>query len=71
MREGFVPFTQAADRIGVSRPTLRRMIADGELILYRNPRDKRQRLVALDELDRCTAPRPIAPRSEEVLPQPA
>ena len=57
---GFVTFTEAQRRAGVSYPTLRDRVQRGELVIYQNPKDRRSLLVSVDDLDRLmTTPRPI------------
>ncbi len=59
MPEQFVTVTEAKRRIGVSAPTWGERVRRGEIVLYSNPRDRRSRLVAVDDLDRLMTPRPI------------
>ena len=68
--ETYVTIGEAARRLGTTGFTLRSRIRAGELPVYVNPLDRRGRLLAVHDLERYAAPRPIAPRREEVL-QPA
>lgn len=51
-----VPMSEAARRAEVSRPTLRRAIADGGIPTYRDPLDKRLRLIRSTDLDQLRVP---------------
>lgn len=51
------------ERLGVSRTKLWRMIRDGELKVFSNPRDRRQKLLDLDEVRQVLEPTEI--HSEE------
>lgn len=64
MAEQFVTVTEAHRRAGVSLTTLRDRARRGELVLYNNPRDKRSRLVALEDLDRLLTPQPVHPQQD-------
>ncbi len=59
MREGFVTLGQAASRLGISDFALRDRLARGELVTYHNPRDRRSRLIRLEDLKQYDTPRPI------------
>lgn len=54
-----VPMHEAAKRAGVSEATLRRRAAAGELVQYRSPLNRRERLVRLEDLERFRVPQPI------------
>ena len=65
--EEYLPLIQAADYLGVSRPTIKRLISEGELSYTASPLDRRVKLVKIVDLDRLKA----APRSAQPkLPQP-
>ncbi len=55
----FVTITEAQRRAGVSLGTLRDRVRRGEIVVHTNPRDRRSRLVAVDDLERLMTPRPI------------
>ena len=49
--EGYLTLGEAAEYTGVSRVTIWRMVKDGRLPAYQNPRDRRVKLVKREELD--------------------
>jgi excisionase family DNA binding protein len=53
-----LPIEEAGRRLGVPYRTMRRRIEDGTLKTYRHDRDRRQKLVALDDVARLITPRP-------------
>jgi len=55
----FVTVTEAARRVAISRPTLRRLIARGELEAFVTPTDRRLVLVRSGDLDALREPRPV------------
>ena len=62
---GFVGISEAARRAGVSRPTVRRLLASGELEGFSTPLDKRYRLIKVDDIDALRAPRPVGTKRQE------
>ncbi len=56
----FVTIGEAQRRIGVSHPTFRNRVRRGEIATFTNPRDRRSRLVAVEDLERLLTPRPIS-----------
>ena len=54
-----IPVQDAAARVGLSPNTLRKFIRRRGLTLYENPRDARQKLVDLEELEAALRPRPL------------
>jgi hypothetical protein len=56
--EGLVIMGTAADRINVSMVTLRRLVRESGVTVYRDPRNKRVRLLREDDLERLTRPVP-------------
>lgn len=54
-----LPVTDAARRFGVSEPTFRRRVRDGNLPLFADPRDRRRKLVRIADVDRLGSPEPI------------
>ena len=61
----YLPLIQAADYLGVSRPTIKRLINEGELTYTASPLDRRMKLVKVADLDRLKA----APRPSQATPQ--
>ena len=49
---------EAARRLGVSKPTLRRIVREEGLTTYRNPLDKRHTLLDAAEVERVARPQP-------------
>ena len=43
--------TQAAERLGITRVTLRRLVREGRLPTLENPLDKREKLIPLQALE--------------------
>ncbi len=60
----FVTLTEAARRLGVSEPAMRRRLQRGELQAFSNPRDARSRLIRAEELEAFMVPRPITPAGQ-------
>ncbi|HUG13970.1 MAG TPA: hypothetical protein VMM78_03035 [Thermomicrobiales bacterium] len=58
MRE-FITMTEAAKRAGVSLVTLRKIVRERGIVLYRNPRDAREKLVDAVDVDVAMKPTPI------------
>ena len=56
-------------RLGVSKPTLNRMVRAGKLATYADPRNGRVRLVKAADVERLTQPMPIALEELDQLPQ--
>jgi excisionase family DNA binding protein len=66
-QDEYLPLIQAAEYLGVSRPTIKRLISEGELTTTPSPLDRRVKLVKRADLDRLrSAPRPA---SQVVAPQ--
>ncbi len=55
----FVTIGEAQRRVGLSSPTFRDRVRRGEIVVFSNPRDRRSRLVAVDDLEKLLTPRPI------------
>ena len=51
-----LPIKEIEQRVGVSRTKLWRMIRAGEIRAVVNPRDRRQKLLDLDEVKRALEP---------------
>jgi excisionase family DNA binding protein len=62
-----LPIEEAGRRLGVPYRTMRRRIEDGTLKTYRHDRDRRQKLVAIDDVAALFTPRP-AETPQEVEP---
>lgn len=60
-----IPMKQAAERAGVSIVTLRRIIREQGITVYRNPRDARERLIDASDIDAAMKPTPIRPGDEQ------
>ncbi len=58
---------EAAERLGVSPMTVRRLVREGTLQVHANPLDKRQRLIAVADLERVARPRPRAEEAESKI----
>ena len=56
----YVPLGEAQRRLGVSLPLLRRRVLAGELPVFVDGRDRRLRLVRVEDLERLRQQRPIA-----------
>lgn len=59
MNDEFLTMLEAAEYAKVSRVKIWRMVRDGKLQHYANPRDGREKLVKRDELDAALRPMPI------------
>lgn len=64
MLDRMLPIGEAGKRLGVPRRTLDRRVQDGTLVTYQNDRDRRVRLVALDDVLQIFAPRPTTVRED-------
>lgn len=56
----FVRVGEAAERTGLSERSIARRIGAGEIPAFRDPRDRRHRLVAVSDLGRLTNVVPFA-----------
>jgi excisionase family DNA binding protein len=54
----FVTLGEACRVLGMTRPTLRVRINAGELVSYDDPRDRRRVLLAAQDLEALSEPRP-------------
>ena len=54
--DGFMTLGQAEERLGISRATVRRKVLSGDLATYDDPRNRRVRLVKVDDLERLATP---------------
>lgn len=55
--DDWVPVGKAAQQFGISQSKLSRMVKLGKVEWKRNPRDERQRLVNVNQLNRLFYPR--------------
>ncbi len=60
MRNEYLGLTEAAKAIGISRPTLTRLVRAGELPAYRDRLDQRRTLLAVADLEALRRPLPKA-----------
>lgn len=58
-----ISLTDARKRLGVSKDTMCELVKEGHFTLYRNPRDRRSKLVDLAELDAYLEPKVIHKRT--------
>jgi hypothetical protein len=66
--ERLIPAEEAGRRVGVPYRTIARRIKDGTIPTYRHDRDRRQKLVAIDDVAALFTPRPAdAPQEVEPL----
>ena len=56
--EGYLTMAQTQARLGVSKPTLNRIVNRGELETFRDPRNRRVRLVKAEDVERLSRPVP-------------
>lgn len=54
--EGYMTMAQATTQLAVSKPTLRRMAAAAEVEIYEDPRDRRVRLLRIEDVARLAQP---------------
>ncbi len=54
-----IPLKEVQERIGMSKNTLRKLIEQHGITVYDNPRDARQKLVDIAEVEDALRPRPI------------
>lgn len=59
-----ITMSDAAARAGVSIVTLRKIVREQGITVYRNPRDARERLVDAAEIDAAMRPTPIRPADD-------
>lgn len=55
--EGFVTLGQAQSRLKVSRTTLHRILREGRLPTFEDPRNKRVKLVKVEDVEEMLKPR--------------
>ncbi len=54
-----IPLKEAQERVGMSKNTLNKLIEKHGIAVYENPRDARQRLVNIEEVEAALRPIPI------------
>jgi hypothetical protein len=55
-----IPLKEAQDILGVSHTTMARLVREGRFTIYRNPLDRRQKLVHISEVRAAARPIPVA-----------
>ncbi len=61
----YVTITEAARRLGLSEPALRRRVERGLIPTFTSPQDLRARLVRVADLEAFMVPQPITPAGWE------
>jgi excisionase family DNA binding protein len=56
--EGYLTMAQAQAALGISKPTLQRMVHAGALATFRDQRNRRVRLVKAEDVERLAQPLP-------------
>jgi hypothetical protein len=56
---GFTTMAQAAERLAVSMVTLRKTIRDEGIEVFEDPKNKRVRLLRVEDVERLEQPRPV------------
>jgi excisionase family DNA binding protein len=51
-----ITIAEARDRLNVSRPTMARLLKEGRFTVYRNPLDRREKLVPVSEIELARRP---------------
>jgi hypothetical protein len=57
--EGYKTMAQAAEQIGVSLVTLRKLMQRREVEVFQDPRDARAKLLRTEDVDRLAQPIPL------------
>lgn len=60
-----VTYREAAQRLGVSPPTLRKRIRRGEVETFRDPMNDRIKLVRVEDVEAMQVPRPIVATTQQ------
>lgn len=55
----WVPYPEVIKRSGLSRRTLYDRLKEADITVYKNPRDRRLRLIAAADLPKLTEARPV------------
>ncbi len=61
----FLTLSEAAARLGVSEPALRRRVERGQLPTFTNPGDLRSKLIRAADLDAYAVPAPVLPTGQK------
>ena len=59
-----IPLKEAAQRLGVSKMTMARLVREGRFRIYVNPLDKREKLVEAREVQEAARPRLLHPEEQ-------
>jgi excisionase family DNA binding protein len=59
--EGYLTLTEARERLGISKTTMHQRVRTGLLTTYRDQRDRRTRLVKVEDVERMAQPMPTPP----------
>ncbi|HET7036560.1 MAG TPA: hypothetical protein VFI42_12830 [Thermomicrobiaceae bacterium] len=59
-----IPLNVAQQRASLSKNTLRKLLRERKIMLYENPRDRREKLVDWAEVEAALRPRPLGPAGE-------
>jgi predicted DNA-binding protein (UPF0251 family) len=59
-----IPLKEAAQRLGVSKMTMARLVKEGRFKIYENPLDKREKLVEAREVQDVARPRLLSPEEQ-------
>ena len=57
--DGYKTMAQAAEQIGVSLVTLRRLVQRSRVEVFQDPRDARAKLLRVEDVERLTHPIPL------------
>lgn len=60
----FLSMAEARELLGVSKPTMWRMVRDGRLTAYGTPADRRRRFVRRADVEALKTLRPIEPEAQ-------
>jgi excisionase family DNA binding protein len=64
VKSEFMTLNEAAELLGVSRPTLWRRIVQSEIPVFQSPQDRRHRLVKREDIERMLMPVELVPGKE-------
>jgi excisionase family DNA binding protein len=64
MRDEYLPLTRAARAVGISRPTVTRLVKAGKLPVYESQLNRRLKLLRIADLEALQAPRLVRPQRE-------
>jgi excisionase family DNA binding protein len=56
---GFLTLAEARRRLGISHTKIWMLVKQGVLTAYEDPRDRRVKLVRVEDIDRLSQPRPM------------